>query len=152
MQQCQNQQRRDRRGLTLIELLVSCVILGIGLVGLSNMYLAGMRMYLSAQYTSVAAQRAQYELERAQSLRFTVLQNSAHLINDAWYPTADGYQELSTQNGVEFDIKELPRGYGRITVSRFQQNPSLLLVEIFISWNGGLNTSSSTTVSTLLVK
>jgi hypothetical protein len=80
------------------------------------------------------------------------LHDTSHLINNAWYPATDGYQELTSQDGVEFDIKELPHGHGVITIKPYQDHPSVLIATITIAWRGGLNIASSDMVLTLIVK
>jgi len=136
----------------LIELLVSLVVLGVGMIGLSKMYVAGMTIYLKSKYTAVVAQRLQYELDQAESLHFNVLEDAANLIDVAKYPAADGYSELPTANGVQFDVPDLPRGHGTVTVSHYREMDSILLVTIQISWNGGHNLSFTDSTATLLVK
>ncbi|HEX2950178.1 MAG TPA: prepilin-type N-terminal cleavage/methylation domain-containing protein [Armatimonadota bacterium] len=144
--------RRVRRGLTLIELLVSCFILAVGLVGLSQLYITAMWSYQKARYMSLATQRAQYELERVENFKFNVMQNSANLINDSVYPAAAGYSTLSAGNGVQFSMNDLPNGRGTITVSHFNNQANLLRVDIQISWKEPRQTVSPIRISTLLVK
>lgn len=141
---------RAYRGMTLVELLVSCVILAIGLVALSQLFVTAMWSYQKARYTTIATERVQHELEKAQSLRFNVLRDNANLISDTRYSSLDGYRELAGHNGVEFDMESIPGGHGVITISPFQGKASLLKIDITITWTGSPKTQAPVHVTSLL--
>lgn len=143
-------QSRKFRGVTLVELLVSCVILAIGLVALSQLFVTAMWSYQKARYTTIATERVQHELEKAQSLRFNVLRDSANLISETRYSPLDGYQELPGHNGVEFDMDSIPGGHGVMTISPYHGNASLLKIDITITWKGSAKTLTPIHVASLL--
>ncbi|HEY3379323.1 MAG TPA: prepilin-type N-terminal cleavage/methylation domain-containing protein [Armatimonadota bacterium] len=141
---------RSRSGFTLVELLISCVILGIGMVALLHLYMVSMWSYQKARYIALATVRAQHELEKAENLKFNVMRDRANLIGDSRYQASEGYSELVGRNGVEFAISALPNGHGTVTVSNFHGHANLLQIEIRISWEGPSPTQSPIHMSTLL--
>ncbi|MHB9130065.1 MAG: type IV pilus modification PilV family protein [Armatimonadota bacterium] len=142
--------RRWQRGLTIVELLASIAILGIGLVALSQLYLAAMFTYQRSYYMSVATQRAQYEYEKVQNLGFYALANG---------PSAESYMPgeytvLSPGPGVSFNVDQLPKGRGTVTWSRFpantQGNANQLRVVITVGWTGMKQAASDVQIISLI--
>src|SRR5689334_1514140 len=125
---------RRRRGFTLVELLVSVLILSLALVALSQLYMAAMWTYHKARYTSLATQRAQLELEQAEGLGYEKLAADP-LIDPLKYPEEE-YSALATGRGVQFVIEEMEPvdGNGTIKISEYDGHPELLQVEIEITW------------------
>jgi type IV pilus assembly protein PilV len=108
-----------RRGVTLIELMVTIVLLGIGLVGVSSMFIIGYRNQTHAHFTSVASDIANRKLERMRSAGY----NS---INDTTFPSP-------------FAIPDLPSGQGTIVWQPYPDPTSTnqLLATIRVNWGGG---------------
>ena len=53
-----------QRGLTLIEVLISIVILGVGLLGLAGLHSLSLRLTQNSYLIAVATQQAQDMVER----------------------------------------------------------------------------------------
>ncbi len=51
--------KKKRRGITMAEVLASLLILGIGIVGVAQMYVASMITYKKSQTVAIATERAQ---------------------------------------------------------------------------------------------
>lgn len=140
------------RGFSLIEILVAISITSISLVALSQLYTYSMWMYERGRNTSIASQRAQYELEKIQNLQFNILKNSAHLIDDSRYSALEGYSELPTNNGVQFPLPELRGGRGTITISNFRDYEHILQIVIEITWQSPQRTITPVRVVTLMTQ
>ncbi|HEX2949654.1 MAG TPA: prepilin-type N-terminal cleavage/methylation domain-containing protein [Armatimonadota bacterium] len=144
-----------QRGFSLVELLVSVVILAIGLVALSQLYLAALWTYHCAQYTSIAAERAQQELETVQRLgadSYTPLTDST----PSCYPSTV-YTSYSAGHGVQFQVPELPRGHGTVVITKnpFLQTPAsdyqqLASAVITITWQPSSTKQSTVSLITYL--
>lgn len=148
--QTHTQCRQFRRGFTLVELLVTLLILGLALVSLSQLYLAGMWTTQKAQYMTIATKRAQAEIERTQNLGLLILRNGP---NEESYPSAD-YTYHSDGHGVDFVAPPLPNGRGSVTWQFWPPNTAgnqyLLKVTANVSWDGSTRSRSMVNVSTLL--
>lgn|GEM_PF-1975578 len=142
--------RRPRRGFTLVELLVAMLILGLALISLSQLYLAGMWSTQKARYLSIATKRAQSELERAQDLGLLILRNGP---SEDSYPTAE-YTHHDDGRGVDFLAPPLPNGEGSVTWQFWPPdtdgNEYMLKVTIDVTWEGSRRSRSLVSLSTLL--
>lgn len=142
--------RRPRRGFSLAELLVSIVILGLAMVALGNLYLAGMWTTHKARYLSVATQRAQYEMEKVQDLGLLNLLNGP---SEESYPTTE-YTHRLDGRGVSFNVESLPFGEGSVSWQNWPPNMKgnqyLLKVDIVINWEGPRSAASNVHVTTLV--
>ncbi len=117
---CRLRRRRPRRrGVTLIELMVTITLLGVGLVGVSSMFIVGYRNQTHAHFTQVAADIANRKVERLRSAGF----NS---INDVNFPSP-------------FAVPELPSAQGTISWEPYPDPTSAnqLLATVSITWGGG---------------
>ncbi|MHB9025542.1 MAG: type IV pilus modification PilV family protein [Armatimonadota bacterium] len=147
-----NRRRRSKsRGFTLVELLVSSVILAIGFIALSQLYLASMWTYWKAHYLSVATERAQQEIEYAQRLKFPAL-DTANANSLATYYLEPGYTALDTGRGVHFYERKLPSGEGTLTVTNYNTYSYLLKVTVEVNWLGPPQGQSKIKISTLISK
>jgi prepilin-type N-terminal cleavage/methylation domain-containing protein len=124
--------RRGRRGLTLIELMVTVVLLAVGLVGVSSMFIVGYRTQLHAHFTSVASDTAAKKMERMKSAGFNAL-------SDTNFPPT-------------FAVAELPSGQGTIAFEPFPDATSTnqYLVTVTVAWGGGNGVAGRTVVSTII--
>lgn len=155
---------KRRSGFTLVEVLISVVILTVGLLAVSQLYVTGMVTYQKARNMSLAAQRAQRELERVQNLTYTLI-HTAYVDNKIvpnLYPTALGYAAYTDPNdsevkGVTFTVDELPEGTGTVTFQPYfhptlgKTVPNLLQVDVNIEWGGKPSTQTPVHLITLVV-
>jgi len=63
-QQALSQQLRKQSGLTLLEIMITVVILSLGLLGLAGLQMTGLKNNRNAYYTTVASQAVQDITER----------------------------------------------------------------------------------------
>lgn len=121
-----------RRGLSLIELMVTLVILAIGLVGVSTMFLYGYQSQLNAHYQILATAEANRILEEMRSV---------------------GYNHINTTNfPTPFSVDTIPRGVGEIVIAPYPlaTTQNMYKVDIRISWYGGRNIRGATRLTTLI--
>ncbi|HEY3416920.1 MAG TPA: prepilin-type N-terminal cleavage/methylation domain-containing protein [Armatimonadota bacterium] len=146
--------RGRRTGVSLVELLVATVILGIGLVALMQLYMAALWSYQKGRYLSLATQRAQLEYEKVQNLGFYGLDNGP--TDFTYLRTSSGgeYTWLNPGPGVTFAVSALPGGSGTVTWQHFPANATgnsnMVKVDIRISWTGSVKTRSDVRLVTLL--
>jgi len=143
-------------GFSLIELLVSSVILGLSLVALSQLYMSAMWTYQKARKLSIATNRAQFELEKVDNLGYegliTGVNSGNPTIEDAYFPSE--YTYLSSKMGVAFTIPDLPNGQGTVSWQPYPSNTSLssckiLQATIDIQWDGSPKAQSRVHLITL---
>lgn len=144
--------------MTLVEILVAILILGVGIVGLSNLYLATMWTYQKARNLSLATQRAELELENIQrqaATAYTALTDTSKPLIPACY-SAVIYSALPSGRGVSFKVPGLPGGSGKITITTdpFKKNrpedAKLASASIVITWTGSKRGQSNVSLTTLI--
>jgi len=121
-----------RSGLSLIELMVTIVILGIGIAAVAVMFVHGYRSQLNAHYTILATAAANETLEEMRSA---------------------GYNNLDSEHfPTPFTIADVPRGVGTITMEQFPAPTSTNMkrVTVEISWQGGRTIHGATRAATLI--
>lgn len=111
-----NSQISDQRGFTLIEVLVSVVVLSIGLLGLAALQSTGLRNNHSAYYRSQATFLAYDIIDRMRANRSVAKAGNYNLTMDA---TPAGGSSVAANDQVAWtnsldDL--LPSGDGSITV------------------------------------
>jgi len=110
-----------RRGVTILEVLVATVILGIGLIGVGSMVTCAVISHDRAVGFTIASDRATAELERIREAGY----NNA-LVDTALFPTSDYTIASATQ--VSFTVADLADGHGTITLGEdsqaLQNNPA----------------------------
>lgn len=142
-------------GFTLVEVLVSTMILGIGLVALAQLYLAAMWTYQKSYYMSLATQRAQQEYEKVQNLGFYALENGP---DDFTYLRVSQGGEYEWQIGVpvvRFSMADvMTGGQGVISWTHWPPNTvgnaNMLKVEIEVTWVGPKETLTPVKIVTLV--
>jgi prepilin-type N-terminal cleavage/methylation domain-containing protein len=121
-----------RKGISLIELMVTIVLLGIGLVGVSSMFVVGYRTQLHAHFASVATDLAARKLEQMKSA---------------------GYNGISeTTFAPEFAVPELPSGSGTIAYAPYPESTSTnqYLVQVVVTWGGGPGAAGRVVLSSVI--
>ena len=143
-------------GFSLIELMVSTVILGLSLVALSQLYMSAMWTYQKARKLSVATNRAQFELEKVCNLGYdgliTGVNSGNPTIEDAYFPSE--YTYLSSKMGVSFTIPDLPNGRGTVSWEPYPATTPLssckiLQATVDIQWDGSPKAQSGVHLVTL---
>lgn len=144
---------RGRGGFSLLELLVVVVLLGVGLVGLSGVFVSALVSDMKGERLATATYQAQHELERIRGAEF-----GNALVDPSIFPSSEGYtiiQQQANKTGVVgFSVPGLPGGTGRITISYYQSPvgiyPNLKDIRVTVTWGGGRQTQSNVALSTLL--
>jgi prepilin-type N-terminal cleavage/methylation domain-containing protein len=110
---------RGRRGVSLIEMMVTIILLGIGLVGVSSMFVVGYRTQLHAHFASVATDVGARKIEQMKSAGFNG-------IDGITFPPS-------------FDVSEIPSGNGSVTYAPYPDPSSTnqYLVQVVVTWGGG---------------
>jgi Tfp pilus assembly protein PilV len=118
--------------LTLIELMVTVVLLAIGLVGVASMFLHGYRTQVNAHFASVAADEAAKKLERMKAAGFNGIS--------------------STLFAPTFTVAELPAGAGTIEFSPYPEVDSTnqYRVRVTITWGGGPGISGRVALNSVI--
>lgn len=119
---------RHSRGLTLIEVLVTMVLLGIGLVGLAGLQLRGMQVNQGATFRSQAAILAE---DLADRMRVDHDTAKAHTYDANW--TANSVPGATVVGPLLVDwigrLGSLPDGCVVVTTANFPQ------VTITVTWD-----------------
>lgn len=133
---------RNQRGFTLLEVLVTLLILSIGLLGLAGLQLAGLKMNDSAERRSQATILAYDILDRMRANR-TVAETGAYNITTATAPAAascaGSSASCSPTTMKNYDLyewrealkKRLPGGTGEVSVT----GGTPPTVTIKVQWN-----------------
>ena len=142
-----------RSGFSLIELLVTVVLLAIGLVALSSLFVVGIISDMKAERIQVATNRARQELERVRSAGY-----SGALIHTDVFKPGDGYtiveQNPDLTGAVGFTDPRLPASSGTVRIRYYDSGagvyPNLKQVSVTLSWGGGRRTQGTVRSDTLL--
>ena len=132
--------RTGRRGFSLIELLATVMILSLGLVSVSTLFIGGTISTAKAKRISAATNRAQQEMERLRSAGF-----SGCIVDTDVFPAASGYtivqQNDDLTGRVAFTPSGLPSATGYIDIGFYDSGagiyPNLKTVVITVTWSGG---------------
>lgn len=144
---------RTRSGFTLLELVVTIVLLVIGLVALSSLFVVGIISDVKAERIQVAANRVRQELERMRSAGY-----SGALIHTDVFKSGDGYtiteQNPDLTGAVSFTEARLPASSGTLEIRYYASGagiyPNLKRVSVSLSWGGGRRTQGAVYASTLI--
>ncbi|MFQ6133207.1 MAG: prepilin-type N-terminal cleavage/methylation domain-containing protein [Armatimonadota bacterium] len=122
----------QRRGLSLIEMMVTIVIVALGIAGVITMFLYGYQSQLNAHYSMLATAAASEKLDEMRSAGFNGL-------DPAVFPSP-------------FAVPELPAGMGTITTEPFPlpTTDNLVRITVAVEWEGGRGIQGNTRISTLL--
>lgn len=126
---------RDRGGFTLVEILVSCVILSIGLLALLTALGVAHATQDNAQHLLAARAAAQSEMERVRGLPFSSMPSSSPSVTTTAVPG-------------------LPGGQMKVTISKYVYQASVtdlrqVRVEIYWESSGKLYGPGKITLESL---
>ena len=121
-----------RTGLTLIELLVTTALLGIGLSAVSIMFIYAYQAQINAHYVTAATDVARRYMEEMK---------------------AAGYNGISeTLFAPTFEVPELPGGVATITYAPYpiEATTNQYQAEVTVSWDGGRTIRGAVTLTTVI--
>jgi len=123
---------RNAEGFTLLEVMITSVILAVGLLGLAALQIVAIKGNSFGQQMSVASTLAQNQLEQLRQIPYTSLSNGS----------SDGFDTYTdAANGVTYN-----RVWQAVTdVS----HPNWLKLNVTINWTGP-TTGSSITLTTIV--
>jgi prepilin-type N-terminal cleavage/methylation domain-containing protein len=144
----------NRKGLTLPEMLMATLLLGIGLTGVGGMFTAGVIANQKAANITAAAHRASQEIERIRDAQFKGATIDASHFPSPRYTIISGTR-------VRFPVDNLNDGIGYIDLDLDSEakvidpNTGLMLdnmkkATISITWGGGKPVRGSYSVTTLI--
>ena len=123
--------RPDPAGFTLVEILVTVVVIAMGCLAALWMQSAAMRGHAQSNHLTAASSLAESEIERLRSLAFAVLTEEVNTHGQ------DGYiqENLNRQGQVKEDGGRGPWPYTR-TTRYFGQPPTsrIYQVEVEVTW------------------
>jgi hypothetical protein len=122
------------------------VIMAIGLVSISTLFVGAIISDTKAERISLASHRARKEMERLKGATY-----SNAVVNTTVFPTTSGYTILETgaagTGRVSFSVPELPNATGEIDITYYDSGagiyPNLKRVVVSLSWLGGKRTRGS---------
>jgi Tfp pilus assembly protein PilE len=146
--------RNGTAGVTIIEVLIAAIVLGVGLVGVGSMVTYGVVSHRKAVGYTVAAARATEELERVREAGYM-----GAVVGTELFP-ANAYTILSSTQ-AQFSVSELSGGLGCVTISDDPEaqatNPetgspygNLKQIQVQVFWQGPGHFSGAYSASTLL--
>jgi type IV pilus assembly protein PilV len=124
-----------QRGVSLIEVMVTVVILSLGLLGLAGLQANGLRASQSAFYR---AQAAQYALDMTDRIRANALPATASSYArtfGAALPTGSALPDLDSREWLT-RVRTLPQGDAQVTVNGN-------VVEVVVRWNDSRGTQEA---------
>jgi prepilin-type N-terminal cleavage/methylation domain-containing protein len=144
----------NRKGLTLPEMLMATLLLGIGLTGVGGMFTAGVISNQKAANITAAVHRASQEVERIRDAGFF-----GGTIDAVNFPSPE--YDIISGTRVGFPVDNLNDGYGYIDLDLDSEakliDPStgltinnLKTLQVSISWGGGRTVRGSYSITTLI--
>jgi len=133
--------RLRQSGVTMIEVMITIVILSIGLLGLASLQMSSLRLNLSAHYHGIAAQQARDMADRMRANIRGVLSNQYDNLAGTPAPTKDCNSAAETCTPTDLRIHDLfewnsananllPGGTGTVTV-----DASGTVFSIVLNWD-----------------
>jgi len=123
---------RRRAGLTLIELLVTATLLGIGLSAVSIMFIYAYQAQVHSHYVTAATDVARRYIEEMKAAGYNG-------INETLFPPT-------------FEVPELPGGIGTISYEPYptEASTSQYKAEVTVTWDGARGIAGSVTLTTVI--
>ncbi|HEY3376780.1 MAG TPA: prepilin-type N-terminal cleavage/methylation domain-containing protein [Armatimonadota bacterium] len=115
-----------RRGFTLVELLIAALIVSLGLIALSQLYIAALWTFQKARYTAVAVAYAQKEVETLQyyaDTSYPALTTSTTTLSTLYLTPTYTVTGTSSVYTVRSSVDGLPSGLCTMTIT---PDPTLL--------------------------
>jgi prepilin-type N-terminal cleavage/methylation domain-containing protein len=139
--------QRCRRGLTLIELLVTISIVAIGLLSLSTLFVAALQTNAQAYHLTTATQAAQLIMERARTMDYAEV-NTSH----AYFTSGDDAAVADAD--FEAVASSLPAWQRNISITPYPDGSSTNLkqVTVEILWGGSHVAQGRLQMTTLVAK
>lgn len=137
---------RAQRGVSLLEVLVTIVVLSLGLLGVSSLHVNGMKNSYSAFLRAQAAQYAYDMTDRMRANRAAAVAGSYNLAMDAGAPAGNTLVDLDRAEWLA-QLQGLPGGDGSINVTNAG------VATVTVQWSEvamGGNNNVSITVETVL--
>ena len=137
---------KNRPGLTLIEVMISVLILSFAVAVFAPLYPISMRMRSKAENVTRATTLAQQKIEQARALPYSSLTYSrlqSNSLIDA-SPNTSPYS-FTTVDGL---ASKLPQGTGTLTLSH--PATDLTRADVTITWGGLVQNGNNVTASTLI--
>ena len=117
--------RKNNRGFTLIEILISIFILSIGIVGILLAFPLGVQVESNAKMRTCASKLAQEKIEEAISLPYEDINSS---LED--YETISEFQSYKRETNVDY--------YDPDSSLSTTTNLGVKMIEVKVFWNSSL--------------
>ena len=118
-----------QKGVTMIEVLVSVIVLSVGLLGLAGLQSAGLTYNQSASFRSTATMMTYSILDSMRANRTEANNGSYNIGLGATKPTGDAIYQKDLNNWMTELALRLPQGQGSINVDNNSN------VTITIQWD-----------------
>lgn len=119
----------SQKGVTMIEVLVSVIILSIGLLGLAGLQSAGITHNQSASFRSTATMMTYSILDSLRANRAEASNGNYNIALGATKPTGDAIYQKDLNNWMTELALRLPTGLGSVNVDNNNN------VTITIQWD-----------------
>jgi Tfp pilus assembly protein PilV len=138
---------KNRSGLTLVECMISVLVLSFAVTVFAALYPLAMRLRSKSENTTRATTLCQQVIEQVRAIPYASLSSSGLLA----YNIID-----TTPNASPFSITaaeglaaKLPQATGTLTLT--SSTTDLTQVDVTVSWGGLMPNGDTVTVSTLIV-
>ncbi|MDD5033547.1 MAG: type IV pilus modification protein PilV [Methylococcaceae bacterium] len=127
---------RKPRGFTLLEVLITVLVLSIGLLGLAGLQITGLKNDQSAYYRSQATMLAYDILDVLRSNRQVARDGSYNIAMDASPPSGDTRSDQDLNHWLNELTNRLPRGDGSVNIVNDR-------VTIIVQWDDSRGTEAA---------
>ncbi len=124
-------QIQRQRGFSLLEVLVSAVVLAMGLLGLAGLSIRSLAANDSAGYRQEASNKAMQMADMLRANRLGVISHLYDFDSTTGTPTSVSDPRAATDIGAwRAGVEKMPSGQGRIAF-----NDASNTVTVFVRWN-----------------